>query len=153
VCAGPARLLNDAPELESTTSAIAWVWDGHQRPGPCTCRQRSWQATVLSLVDRAPAQTTFLQLLIEASAGHVPAVIVDPKGSPALEEALRAHRGVVWTLDGKLPADLLDPRPWQVPDLLLEAEDYSADARAYRDAVHHNCGRPGRWRWTASRWT
>src|SRR5207244_7837704 len=39
-------------------------------------------------------------------------------------------------LDGKLPADPLDPRPWQVPDLLLEAEDYSADARAYRDAAH-----------------
>ena len=42
----------------------------------------------------------------------------------------------MWPLDGKLPADLLDPRPWQVPDLLLEAEDYSADARAYRDAAH-----------------
>src|SRR6185312_14984218 len=34
------------------------------------------------------------------------------------------------------PADLLDPRPWQVPDLLLEAEDYSPEARAYRDAAH-----------------
>jgi hypothetical protein len=81
-------------------------------------------------------KTTFLQLLIEASAGQVPVVVVDPKGSPALEETVRAHDGVVWTLDGKLPADLLDPRPWQVPDLLLEAEDYSADARVYRDAAH-----------------
>ena len=35
-----------------------------------------------------------------------------------------------------LPADLLDPRPWQVPDLLLEAEDYSADARVFVDADH-----------------
>src|SRR5439155_12446098 len=35
-----------------------------------------------------------------------------------------------------MPADLLDPRPWQVPDLLLEAEDYSPEARAYRDAAH-----------------
>jgi hypothetical protein len=35
---------------------------------------------------------------------------------------VRAHGGLVWTLDGKLLADLLDPRPWQVPDLLLEAE-------------------------------
>ena len=49
---------------------------------------------------------------------------------------MRAHGGQVWTLDGKLPADLLDSRPWQVPDLLLEAEDYSPDARAYRDAAH-----------------
>jgi hypothetical protein len=49
---------------------------------------------------------------------------------------VREHGGIVWTLDGWLPADLLDPRPWQVPDVLLEAEDYSADARAYRDAAH-----------------
>jgi hypothetical protein len=39
-------------------------------------------------------------------------------------------------LDVRLPADLLDPQPWQVPDVFLEAEDYSADARAYRDAAH-----------------
>lgn len=32
--------------------------------------------------------------------------------------------------------DRLDPRPWQVPDLLLEAEDYAPDARPYRDAAH-----------------
>src|SRR5437870_992477 len=74
-------------------------------------------------------KTTFLQLLVEASADQVPVVIVDPKGSPALEATVRAHGGQVWTLDGKLPADLLDPRPWQVPDLLLEAEDYSSEAR------------------------
>jgi hypothetical protein len=81
-------------------------------------------------------KTTFLQLLIEANAGRMPVVVVDPKGSPALESTVRAHGGQVWTLDGRLPADLLDPRPWQVPDLLLEAEEYSADARAYRDAAH-----------------
>lgn len=81
-------------------------------------------------------KTTFLQLLVEASAGQQPVVIVDPKGSPSLEETVRAHGGQVWTLDGRLPADLLDPRPWQVPDLLLEAEDYSTEARAYRDAAH-----------------
>jgi hypothetical protein len=75
-------------------------------------------------------------LLVEAAAGRMPVVIVDPKGSPALEATVRAHGGIVWTLDGKVPADLLDPRLWQVPDLLLEAEEYSADARAYRDAAH-----------------
>jgi hypothetical protein len=86
-------------------------------------------------------KTTALQLFVEAAAGgkkRMPVVIVDPKGSPALEETVRAHDGIVWTLDGKVPADLLDPRPWQVPDLLLEAEDYSADARAYRDAAHQS---------------
>jgi hypothetical protein len=81
-------------------------------------------------------KTTFLQLLVEAATDQVPVVIVDPKGSPALAETVRAHGGQVWTLDGRLPADLLDPRPWQVPDLLLEAEDYSLEARAYRDAAH-----------------
>src|SRR6266702_7411986 len=81
-------------------------------------------------------KTTFLQLLVEASADQVPVVVLDPKGSPALADTVRAHGGQVWALDGKLPADLLDPRPWQVPDLLLEAEDYSPEARAYRDAAH-----------------
>jgi hypothetical protein len=81
-------------------------------------------------------KTNFLQLAVEAAAGRMPVVIVDPKGSPALERTVRAHGGIVWTLDGKTPADLLDPRPWQVPDLLLEAEEYNADARAYRDAAH-----------------
>ena len=81
-------------------------------------------------------KTTFLQLLVEASVERVLCVIVDPKGSPALEQTVRAHGGIVWTLDGKVPADLLDPRPWQVAELLLEGEEYSADARAYRDAAH-----------------
>jgi hypothetical protein len=81
-------------------------------------------------------KTTFLELLVEASAGRQPIVIVDPKGSPALAAAVRAQGGMVWRLDGSLSADLLDPRPWQVPDLLLEAEDYSPEARVFRDAAH-----------------
>jgi hypothetical protein len=81
-------------------------------------------------------KTMFLQLMVEACAGRMPVVVVDPKGSPALAATVRAHAGLVWTLDGRLPADLLDPRPWQVPDMLLEAEEYSPDARAYRDAAH-----------------
>src|SRR5437899_4520643 len=75
-------------------------------------------------------KTTFLQLLVEAAGGQQPVVIVDPKGSPALADTVRAHGGQVWTLDGKLPADLLDPRPWQVPDLLLGGEDFSPNPRA-----------------------
>jgi hypothetical protein len=81
-------------------------------------------------------KTNFLRLVVEAAAGQQPVVIVDPKGSPALEASVRALGGQVWKLDGKLPVDLMDPRPWQVPDLLLEAEDYSPEARAYRDAAH-----------------
>jgi hypothetical protein len=48
---------------------------------------------------------------------------------------VRAHGRQVWTLDGRVPADLLDQRPWQVADLLLEAEDYSADTRV-QGAAH-----------------
>jgi hypothetical protein len=51
-------------------------------------------------------KTMFLQLLVEASADQVPVVIVDPKGSPALADTVRVHGGQVWTLDGRLPADL-----------------------------------------------
>src|SRR3982074_1515922 len=39
------------------------------------------------------SKTTFLQLLVEASAGQQPVVIVDPKGSPALAETVPAHDG------------------------------------------------------------
>src|SRR5919199_2862425 len=81
-------------------------------------------------------KTTLLRLLIEACVGRLPVIVIDPKGSAELAATVRAHGGQVWTLDGKLPADLLDPRPWQVPDLLLEAEDYGPEARAYRDAAH-----------------
>ena len=80
-------------------------------------------------------KTTFLRLLIEAMAGRMPIVVVDPKGSPALEATVRAHRGIVWMLDGRLPADLLDPRPPVVAEQLLEDEDYSGNARAYGDAA------------------
>ncbi len=43
-------------------------------------------------------KTTFLQLLVEASVGRLPVVVLDPKGSPALADTVRAHGGQVWTL-------------------------------------------------------
>jgi hypothetical protein len=56
--------------------------------------------------------TTVLQVLVEAAGGYMPVVIVDPKDSPALEATVRVHGGQVWTLDGRLPADQLDPPAW-----------------------------------------
>jgi hypothetical protein len=92
-------------------------------------------------------KTTFLQLLIEASAGRMPVVVLDPKGSPVLANTVRALGGLVWTLDGTLAADLLDPRPWQVPDLLLEART-TAPTRGCSEMRRINvlCGRRGHWR-------
>ena len=81
-------------------------------------------------------KTTFLQLLVEAAADQVPWSSSTRRARQRSPTTVRAHGGQVWTLDGRLPADLLDPRPWQVPDLLLEAEDYSPDARVFRDAAH-----------------
>jgi hypothetical protein len=46
------------------------------------------------------------------------------------------HGGVVCTLDSKTPADLLEPWPWRVRDLLLEGADYGADPPVFRDAAH-----------------
>jgi hypothetical protein len=129
-------LLAGALEAASSTAAAGWA-------SAYTAATRSVHLTERELAHHGAlfggpgsGQTTFLQLLVEAAAGRMPVVVVDPKGSPALADTVRAHGGVVWTLDGQTPADLLDPRPWQVPDLLLEAEDYSVDARAYRDAAH-----------------
>jgi hypothetical protein len=81
-------------------------------------------------------KTTALQLLIEAAAGRLAVVIVDPKGSQRSLSTSQRTRGTAWTIDGTLPADLLESRPWQVRDLLLESEDYSPEARAFRDAAH-----------------
>ncbi len=80
-------------------------------------------------------KTTFLELLVEANVGRQPVVLLDPKGSARLAARVHALGGQVWTLDGTLPVDLLDPRPWQVPDQLLEAEEYAAEARVFRDAA------------------
>src|SRR5262245_32551547 len=37
-------------------------------------------------------KTSFMQLVVEASAGRLPVVVVDPKGSPTLAETVRACR-------------------------------------------------------------
>ena len=42
------------------------------------------------------------QLRATPETRQVPVVIIDPKGSPALEATVRAHGGQVWTLDGRL---------------------------------------------------
>jgi hypothetical protein len=42
-----------------------------------------------------PCKTAYLQLLVGASAGEQPVVIVDPKGSRALAGAVRAQGGQV----------------------------------------------------------
>src|SRR5262249_21300012 len=81
-------------------------------------------------------KTSFMHVVVEAAPGRLRDVGVAPRARPPPAETVRACGGHVGTLDGRWPADLLDPRPWQVPDLLLEAEDYSAEARAYRDAAH-----------------
>ncbi|HEY2596493.1 MAG TPA: hypothetical protein VGK33_21590 [Chloroflexota bacterium] len=90
-----------------------------RRCAACISARASSLATAWSPAGPTLGKTTFLRLAIEAAAGRMPVVVVDPKGSPALEATVSSHAGTVWTLDGKVPADLLDPRPWQVPDLDL----------------------------------
>jgi hypothetical protein len=153
-----ATRLRDGPARTSSPAAIAarrpgWLARRRARAGIAHGRDRmdvgyasayrSVHLTVRELAGNGLAvggpksgKTNFLQLLIEAAAGQIPIVVLDPKASPALARTVRAHGGQVWTLDGKTPADLLDPRPWQVPDMLLEAEEYPAEGRVYRDAAH-----------------
>jgi hypothetical protein len=38
-------------------------------------------------------KTTFLQLLVDANVGRMPCVVVDPWGSPALDQTVRNHGG------------------------------------------------------------
>jgi len=107
----------------------------------------NWPDTAPSSGDPAQAKTTLLQLLVEAAAGQQPVVIVDPKGSPALAETVRAHGGQVWTLDGRLPADLLDPRPWQVPTCCSRRKTTARKPeRTVTPPTSAPCGPPGPWR-------
>src|ERR1051326_4628941 len=46
---------------------------------------------------RSWIEFALLQLIIEAAARRLPIVVLDPKGSPALEATLGARGGVVWT--------------------------------------------------------
>jgi hypothetical protein len=82
-------------------------------------------------------KTTFLQLLVEASAGRIPVVVVDPKGSPCVRTVASSGH---WTEKCRPICSTHDPgsslaRHWLELGT-LEAEDYSADARVYRDAAH-----------------
>jgi hypothetical protein len=85
-------------------------------------------------------KTSFLELLVETNVGRMPVVIVDPKGSPSLESAIRAHGSVAWKLGGQL--------------LLLGLEKYSAGARA-KEMLPTSalCVQDGQSRVKVRRWT
>lgn len=80
-------------------------------------------------------KTNLFQLLVEAAAGKVPIVVLDPKASPALERTVRERGGQVWTLDGRQGADLLDPRPPVVAEQLTGDEEFSGNAAMYGPAA------------------
>jgi len=132
---GPGWGALRALEVASVIRAAAWTWATAPPSAPSTCLSASSRTTARCSAALS-GKTTFLELLVEASAGRQPIILVDPKGSPALAAAVRAQGGMFWTLDGSLSADLLAPRPWQVPDLLLEAKVDSPEARVFRDAAH-----------------
>jgi hypothetical protein len=107
----------------------------------------------LTLGGPGSGKTTFLQLLVEAAAGRTPVVIVDPKGSPALERTVRAHGGIVWAPDGKVPADLLDPAPGRSPTCYWRPRTIPPTrARTAMQRTSGRCGRPGRSPYATSRW-
>jgi hypothetical protein len=87
-------------------------------------------------------KTTFLQLLVEAAADRVPVVIVDPKGSPALEATVRAHGGQVWTgVDIGRPSTRRSARPATVAGARSAARGRGLQRRG---ACVPRCGTPAR---------
>jgi hypothetical protein len=63
-------------------------------------------------------------------------VIVDPKASPALEATVRSRGGKVWTLEGLLPADVLDPPTLAGAQPGCRGGGLKRLGRTYRDAAH-----------------
>src|SRR5262249_27665442 len=114
--AAPAGSLAAERAPASFTHTVAWESGIGPLPVLCTSRELSGHGAVFG--GPGSGETTLLPLLIEASAGRMSGVVVDPKGWPALAQRVRARGGLVWTLDGPLGVDLLDERPWQVQDLL-----------------------------------
>ncbi|MCA1695412.1 MAG: hypothetical protein LC749_12120 [Actinobacteria bacterium] len=81
-------------------------------------------------------------------------MIVDPKGSPALADTVCVHRGKVWTLDGKLPADLLDRARGRCP-ICCPRPRITARMRACSAMQRTSgpSGQPARSPYKASRWS
>jgi hypothetical protein len=80
-------------------------------------------------------KTTLLRLLVEGYPG--PVIALDAKGSPELAETVWSLPGHVWTIDGPLNLDLLDPEPAILAQQLLEGEAFSEGGAVYRAIAEH----------------
>lgn len=81
-------------------------------------------------------KTTLAALLVQALATHERAgVILDPKPSRALAEAVASAGGIIWTLGGELAWDALPVDPTELANQLLEVEPVDGQMRVYRNAA------------------
>lgn len=80
-------------------------------------------------------KTTCLSLLVQGHAGYGPSIVVDGKGSLALQRAIYAAGGLVWTIGGRLKLDLLDPDPTVLAEQLTEATRLEGTAEVYSAAA------------------
>ena len=81
-------------------------------------------------------KTTLAKLLVQAlERNQTAGVILDPKPSRDLAEAVAAANGIIWTLGGELAWDALPSDPTELANQLLEIEGGTAIQRVYTNAA------------------
>ena len=84
-------------------------------------------------------KTTLLSLLVQGHASIGPCIVIDAKGSRAMQEAIAAAGGLVWTIGGRLKLDLLDPDPTVLAEQLTEAARHEGPAEVFSEAAARAC--------------
>lgn len=80
-------------------------------------------------------KTTAISLLVQGHAQYGPSIVIDGKGSLALQEAIYAAGGLVWSIGGRLKLDLLDPDPTVLAEQLTEATRHDGPSEVYTEAA------------------
>jgi hypothetical protein len=74
--------------------------------------------------------------IIQALAGRgMAGIVLDPKPSQDLAEAVRAAGGEVWTIGGELRWDALPDDPSELANQVVEVLPVTAESKVYRDAA------------------
>jgi energy-coupling factor transporter ATP-binding protein EcfA2 len=90
----------------------------------------------LALGAPGSGKTTLAMLLVQAlERNETAGVILDPKPSRQLAEAVAAVDGIIWTLGGALAWDALPDDPTELANQLLEIEPVDGQMRVYRNAA------------------
>lgn len=80
-------------------------------------------------------KTTLLNVIIQGHAPIGPTIIIDAKGSLAMQRAVAAAGGLVWTIGGRLKLNLLDADPTVLAEQLTVPDMWEGPSQVYAQAA------------------